>query len=77
LGHFRMTERDVDHGVVAALRVLDALDATSPSVGAPMDICRITADGARHFNPDEVDAVRTQVQRWVELENVALDQLFD
>lgn len=25
LGHFRMTERDVDYGVVAALRVLDAL----------------------------------------------------
>jgi 20S proteasome alpha/beta subunit len=77
LGHFRMTERGVDYGVVAALRVLDALDATSPSVGAPMDICRITSDGARHFNPDEVEDVRTQVKRWVELENRSLDQLFD
>jgi len=77
LGHFRMTERDVDYGVVAALRVLDALDATSPSVGAPMDICRITPDGARHFNSGDVDDARTQVRRWVELENQALDHLFD
>ena len=77
LGHFRMTERDVDYGVVAALRVLDALDATSPSVGAPMDICRITPAGARHLNPDEVEDVRAQVKRWVELENQALERLFD
>jgi proteasome beta subunit len=77
LGHFRMTERDVDYGVVAALRVLDALDATSPSVGAPMDICRISPDGARHFSPDEVEGVRVQVRRWVELENRTLEHLFD
>jgi proteasome beta subunit len=31
-----MTERDVDYGVLAALRVLDAPDASSPSVGGPM-----------------------------------------
>jgi proteasome beta subunit len=77
LAHFRMTERSVDYGVVAALRVLDALDATSPSVGPPMDICRISPDEARHFDPDEVEAVRTRVKRWVELENQALDQLFE
>jgi proteasome beta subunit len=77
LGHFRMTERGVEYGVVAALRVLDALDATSPSVGAPMDICRITPDGARHFNTEEVEAARTQVKRWVELESRALNELFD
>lgn len=76
LSHFRMTERDVDYGVVAALRVLDALDASSPSVGAPMDVCRITPDGARHFTSAEVDEVRVQVTRWVELERQALDRLF-
>jgi proteasome beta subunit len=54
--------------MVAALRVLDALAATSPSVGAPMDICRIGPDGARHFNPDEVEVIRNRVNRWVELE---------
>jgi proteasome beta subunit len=77
LGHFRMTERDVEYGVVAALRVLDALDATSPSVGAPMDICRITPDGARHFTADDVENVRVHVKRWVELENQVLEKLFD
>ena len=40
--------------MVAALRVLDALAATSPSVGVAMDICRIGPGRARHFNPDEV-----------------------
>lgn len=77
LTHFRMNERDVDYGVVAALRVLDALDASSPSVGGPMDLCRITPDGAHHLDPDEVDEVRRQVARWVDLEQEALDHLFD
>jgi proteasome beta subunit len=77
LAHFQMNERSVDYGVVAALRVLDALDATSPSVGAPMDICRITQDGAQHYTPDEVEQVRSRIGRWVELEQRALDQLFD
>jgi proteasome beta subunit len=76
LAHFRMTERDIDYGVVAALRVLDALDASSPSVGGPMDICRLTTDGAHHLGPDEVEDVRRQVNRWIELEHHALDQLF-
>jgi proteasome beta subunit len=76
LSHFQMTEREVDYGVVAALRVLDALDASSPSVGGPMDICRITPDGAKHLTPEEVEDVRGQLNRWVELEHQALDQLF-
>src|SRR6478735_8625163 len=45
LAHFRMTERDVDHGVLAAVRVVDALRITSPSVGGPVDIYRLTPDG--------------------------------
>ena len=77
LSHFRMTEREIDYGVVAALRVLDALDASSPSVGGPMDICRITPDEAKHLSEDEVEDVRRQVNRWVELEHQALDRLFD
>jgi hypothetical protein len=47
------------------LRVLDALDASSPRVGGPMDICRITPDAAKHLSPDEVEDVRRQVNRWV------------
>ena len=77
LAHFQMTDRDVDYGVVAALRVLDALDASSPSVGGPMDICRITPDGAEHLPPDEVKVVRGRVDRWIGLEREALDKLFD
>ncbi|ORB25549.1 proteasome protein [Mycolicibacterium parafortuitum] len=76
LAHFGMSKRDVEYGVVAALRVLDALDASSPSVGGPMDICRITPDGATHLEPEEVDEVRRRVDRWVELEHRALDELF-
>jgi 20S proteasome alpha/beta subunit len=76
LANFQMSRRGVDYGVVAALRVLDALDATSPSVGPPMDICRITPDGAQHLSPDEVEEVRGLVVRWSELEQCAIDELF-
>jgi proteasome beta subunit len=77
LAHFQMTERGVDYGVVAALRVLDALDTSSPSVGGPMDICRITPEGAQHLDEDDIAQVRSRVGRWVELEQRALDELFD
>ncbi|GFG50262.1 proteasome protein [Mycolicibacterium agri] len=76
LANFTMAQRPVDYGVVAALRVLDALAESSPSVGGPMDICRITPDGAHHLRPDEVDDVRGHVARWQELERKALDELF-
>jgi hypothetical protein len=42
-----------------------------------MDICRITPEGAQHLTPDEVDEVRQNVRRWIELEHAALDRLFD
>ncbi|MFN3007817.1 proteasome protein [Mycolicibacterium wolinskyi] len=77
LANFRMIERGVDYGLVAALRVLDALDASSPSVGGPMDLCRITADEARHLDPEAIDDVRDLVGRWFKLEEHALDTLFD
>jgi proteasome beta subunit len=77
LAHFRMTDRDVDYGMVAALRVLDALDASSPSVGGPMDLCRITPEGAEHMSEDQVNVIRAQVDRWIELEQAALEGLFD
>lgn len=76
LANFHMSQRGVDYGVVAALRVLDALDATSPTVGPPMDICRITPEGAQHLTPDEVEDVRGMTVRWSELEQRAIDELF-
>lgn len=78
LTQFQVADRDVNYGLVAALRVLDALDASSPSVGGPMDLCRITPeDGAQHLTPKQVEAVRKDVGRWVKLEQAALDGLFD
>jgi proteasome beta subunit len=75
LAHFRMTERDVDHGVLAAVRVLDALRITSPSVGGPIDVYRLTADGAQALSDEDLERVRARVRRWAELENEALDHL--
>ena len=76
LAQYRMTERSVDHGVVAVLRVLDALDRTSPSVGGPMNVCRMTPESAHHLDEKEIEQGRERVRRWVELEQRALDDLF-
>ena len=75
LAHFQMTERDVDHGVLAAVRVLDALRITSPSIGGPVDVYRMTPDGAEALSEKDIDRVRKRVQRWTELEGEALDRL--
>ncbi len=77
LSHFRMTERSVDYGVVAVVRVLDALATTSPSVGGPIDIARIVQEGAHHLSEDEVTEARRQAARWAAMEQKALDGLFD
>jgi proteasome beta subunit len=77
LAHFRMTERSVDHGVLAALRVLRALDLTSPSVGDPFSVARITPDGAEHLDEEQLEEAGERLQRWEELEQRALDELFD
>ena len=77
LAHFRMTERDVDYGVVAVVRILDTLRVTSPSIGGPIDLYRITAEQADALSDKEVARVRKQVQRWSDLESKALDELFD
>jgi hypothetical protein len=75
LAHFQMKERDVDHGVLAAVRVLDALRITSPSVGGPVDVYRLTVDGAKPLSEDDIERVRERVRRWAELESEVLDRL--
>ena len=70
-----MTARDVDHGVLAAVRVLDALRITSPSVGGPVDVYRLTPDAADALSEDDIEHVRDRVRRWAELEGEALDRL--
>ena len=74
---FTMSDRGVDYGLLGVLRVLDALAVSSPSVGGPMDLCRITPEGAHHLEPDEVANVRDQVGRWKDREQETLDGLFD
>lgn len=75
LAHFEMTERDVDHGVLAAVRVLDALRITSPSIGGPVDVYRLTAEDGRALSEREIEAVRKRVKKWKALESEVLDKL--
>jgi proteasome beta subunit len=77
LANFRMTERNTRYGAVVALRVLEALAQTSPSVGGPLSICRIEPEGTHHLDDDEIEELRDDVRRWTELERGALDELFD
>jgi proteasome beta subunit len=75
LAHFQMPDRDVDHGVLVAVRVLDALRITSPSVGGPVDVFRLTADGRTALTEDDLERVRGRARHWSELENEVLDRL--
>ena len=76
LAHFQMMERSLDYGVVGVVRVLDALRTTAPSVGGPIDVCRITTDGTHFLTEDEITEVRELVAHWEQLESKALDKLF-
>lgn len=75
LSHFRMTERSVEHGAVAVVRVLDALAETSPSVGGPIDVARIDETGAHHLSEREVAKARKLVSLWEAREQEVLDTL--
>lgn len=77
LGHFRISDRDVDYGVLAVVRVLDALAISQPQVGGPLNVCRITPDEARLLEDDEVADVRRHVERWEDADRTTLDNLFD
>ena len=77
LGHFRMTERSVEHGLLAVVRVLDALTVLSPSVGGPIDVCAVTADGLRSLDSDDIEERRCVVKRWMAREEEVLDEIVD
>lgn len=64
LAHFRVVERPVRYGVLAIVRVIEALKLTSPSVGGPIDVARITPEGAHHLSEDEIAEVEQEVERW-------------
>ncbi|RST88000.1 proteasome protein [Aquibium carbonis] len=77
LSHFHLTERSVHFGCAAVLRVLQALDLTSASVGKPFSLCRIDADGAHHLSEDEIEEVGDVVLRWEKAEQAIIADLFD
>jgi proteasome beta subunit len=77
LRHFQMMDRDVDYGVMAVVRVLDALAVSQPMVVGPLNIARITPDGAHLLEEEDVEEVRGHVERWEQADRRALDGLFD
>ncbi len=77
LSHFRLGKRSVDVGCAAVLRVLQALDLSSSSVGKPFSLCRITKDGAHHLTDKEIDKVADVVTRWEKAEQAAVAKIFD
>ena len=77
LSHFHLTERSLRFGCAAVLRVLQALDLTSPSVGEPFSLCRIGKDGAHHLDEEDIDRVREDVHRWEQAEKAAISDIFD
>ncbi|RFC63781.1 proteasome protein [Fulvimarina endophytica] len=77
LSHFHLRERSLRFGCAAVLRVLQALDLTSSSVGQPFNLCRIGKDGARHLDDDEIDEVAKIVRRWKDAEQAVIPDIFD
>ena len=72
-----MTERSLRFGCAAVLRVLEALDLTSPSVGKPFSLCRIDEHGAHHLSDAEIEKVTKDVRRWEEAEQAAIAEIFE
>jgi proteasome beta subunit len=77
IGHYQMGERDVEYGVLAVVRVLEALRISQPMVGGPLNLVRLTADGAHFLDDDAVEEAREQVERWKQEDQRTLDRLFD
>jgi 20S proteasome alpha/beta subunit len=77
LSHFHLAERSLRFGCAAVLRVLQALDLTSPSVGEPFSLCRIDAQGAHHLSDEEIDEVSDVVRRWEDAEQAVIADIFD
>ncbi|GAB5506571.1 MAG: hypothetical protein Rhirs2KO_17340 [Rhizobiaceae bacterium] len=77
LSHFHFTERSLRFGCATVLRVLQALDLTSASVGDPFSLCAIDKNGAHHLDDDEIDKVDKDVRRWESAEQAAIADIFD
>jgi proteasome beta subunit len=77
LAHFDLDQRDLAHGVVAAVRVVDTLSVSQPQVGGPLNVYRLTPDGSHLLDEDEVAEVRQVVRRWEQADREAFDAIFE
>lgn len=77
LSHFHIADRSMRFGCAAVLRVLQALELASPSVGEPFSLCRIDADGAHHLGEEDIEQVSEDVRRWEEAEQTVIADIFD
>ena len=77
LSHFHLAKRSVRFGCAAVLRVLQALDLTSASVGKPFSLCRIDAEGAHHLSEKDIEEVSDVVRRWEEAEQAVIAEIFE
>ena len=77
LSHFHIAERSLRFGCAAVLRVLQALDLTSASVGEPFSLCRIDVDGAYHLTDEDIEQVSDDVRRWEDAEQAVIGDIFD
>ena len=77
LSDFNLTDRSMRFGCAAVLRVLEALDLSSPTVGKPFSLCRIDRDGAHHLSDKEIEQVTKDVRRWEEAEQAVIAKMFE
>jgi len=77
LSHFHLAERSLRFGCAAVLRVLQALDLTSASVGEPFSLCRIDAEGAHHLSDEDIEQVSDVVRRWEDAEQAVIADIFN
>lgn len=77
IGHYQMSERNVDYGVLAVVRVLEALRISQPMVGGPLNLVRLTEDEGRFLSEEEIEEARDHVERWERADQRTLDELFD
>lgn len=77
LSHFHLAERSMRFGCAAVLRVLQALELTSSSVGQPFSLCCIDAYGAHHLSDEEIEQVSDDVCRWEDAEQAVIADIFD
>lgn len=75
LAHFDVPSQSLDHGLMIAVRVLDAISSTALAVGGPPNVWRVTTAGADRLQDEEIEAVRAEVDAWKQGEREALARI--